>query len=201
MRTILYFHSKSAIKPPGQGVNEIIDSRDSLLFAPLMERDPDWRKVLSNFYQGDFVYSGSCYKTAEHAFQAAKISIVSQEKAREFTKESGSALGLGDGNIARKHRKLILLNEDQLLEWNRRKNRVMKEILFSKFSQVDHAKQILLATRDAELWHGTRGLAKSRQYMLEEVRTELQRSQTLTTRSDIEQDSILPKTKRPRLSR
>ena len=173
MRTVFYYHSKSSPKPPGRGVNEMIDPAKSSAFDGLVEVDPNWRKVLSNFYEGDFVYKGSCYRTAEHAFQGAKIGMVDSLKGKEFSKDSGSALGNGDGNLARKHRKAVVLNADQLRNWNDTKHEVMEDILMSKFSQVQHAKTVLLATLDAELWHGARGMPNSRQFALERIRERL----------------------------
>jgi len=173
MRTVFYYHSKSSTKPPGKGTNEMIDPTKSSAFARLIQVDPNWRKVLSNFYEGDFVYKGSCYRTAEHAFQGAKIGMVNSLKGKEFSKDSGTALGNGDGILARKHRKAVVLNTDQLKNWDNMKHNVMEDILLSKFSQVQHARTVLLATLDAELWHGARGIPNSRQFALERIRDQL----------------------------
>ena len=55
-------------------------------------------------------------------------------------------------------------------DWLKIRDKVMKEILEAKFSQVDLAKTILLATNDAELWHSPGRTKAERQNILEEVR-------------------------------
>ncbi len=52
----------------------------------------------------------------------------------------------------------------------------MRSILLAKFTTVEMASTVLLATRDAELWHGARGLPKSRQVILEDIRKTLAQS-------------------------
>ena len=46
----------------------------------------------------------------------------------------------------------------------------MEDILFAKFSQVELANRVLLATNNAILLHGTRGIPVQRQVELERVR-------------------------------
>ncbi len=167
----LYFYSGSADRPPGEGVHERI--RDVSAYAALAQV-PDWRKRLSNFWVADFTLDGQSFRTVEHCFQAAKIGLVSPEKARSFALESGSALAKGDGNAARKQRKLVLLDGAQLAAWEARKHGVMQAAMKAKFSQHAELRAVLLATRPAELWHGTgRGQPPSRIYDLEQIRAEL----------------------------
>jgi predicted NAD-dependent protein-ADP-ribosyltransferase YbiA (DUF1768 family) len=59
-----------------------------------------------------------------HIIQSHKIALISSEKAYLFTIESG------DGNIARKNRKLQILKE-----WNKIKNEIMYEIMLSKYKK------------------------------------------------------------------
>ena len=73
-----------------------------------------------------------------HIIQSHKIALISSEKAYLFTIESGDDIGKGDGNIARKNRKLQILKE-----WNKIKNEIMYEIMLSKYKK----------TGKAELWH------------------------------------------------
>jgi ribA/ribD-fused uncharacterized protein len=167
----LYFYSGSADRPPGQGVHERI--QDMSLYRELA-RTPGWRKMLSNFWEADFSLDGQTFRTVEHCFQAAKIALVSPEKARSFALESGSELARGDGNTARKQRKLVLLDGAQLAAWDRRKHGVMQAAMRAKFSQHAGLQAVLLATRPAELWHGTgRGQPPSRILDLEQIRAEL----------------------------
>ncbi|KAG2373525.1 hypothetical protein C9374_011988 [Naegleria lovaniensis] len=188
-QTILFYYSKSADKPPGKGANESLGNKNKDYFSEL-SRLKDWRKVLSNFHIGPFQYHGKTYRTAEHCFQSQKIALVSKTLADTFAMESKSKLSQGDGEEARKQRKVAILDESQLKQWNQMKHSVMEELLYCKFSQNEQAKKVLLATRDAELWHGARGMPKSRQYDLEKARARIVKegrksvSTTATTSSE-----------------
>ncbi|NBP59365.1 NADAR family protein [bacterium] len=171
----LYFFSKSADKPVGKGSNEYLNHPEEYKELNCI---PHWRKVLSNFYEAPFVWENCTWKSVEHAFQSRKIALVDREKALWFTLESGHDIGQGDGLVARKNRKLIVLNDFQLREWNKIKSRVMEDILYAKFSQVEFARRVLLATRNAVLLHSTRGPA-IRQVELERVRDRVRNSNVL----------------------
>jgi len=166
----LFFFSKSADKIAGKGTNEKVED-----FGKYKELNDikDWRKILSNFYVAPFVYKNKRWNSVEHAFQSAKIELVDEKKAELFSLDSKHPIGSGDGLIARKNRKLVMLNEDKLREWDMIKSDIMEDILLAKFSQVDLAKKVLLATNNAILLHGTRGMSPQRQRELEKVREKL----------------------------
>ncbi|KAL0479744.1 hypothetical protein AKO1_007549, partial [Acrasis kona] len=176
MVDVLFFYSKSADKPPGKGVNEKVC--DQSVYSNLGK---DWRKTLSNFHEGVFEYEGRKYRTIEHSFHAKKISIVDEKKALDFCIESGSALSKGDGNDARKNRKMVVLSSEDLEKWNKIKFKALEEMQYCKFSQVEDARQVLLATCNAELWHGTRGTPKARQFSLEKARQRIKDEQNAAT--------------------
>jgi predicted NAD-dependent protein-ADP-ribosyltransferase YbiA (DUF1768 family) len=52
----------------------------------------------------------------------------------------------GDGAAARRHRKIMLLDDTQLREWNGRKHAVMRDAMHAKFSQHETLRTVLLAT-------------------------------------------------------
>lgn len=167
----LYFYSGSADPPPGQGVHEGV--RDAAAYAELA-RTRHWRRMLSNFWPADFVLDGATYRTVEHCFQAAKIALIDPALARLFALESGSPLSQGDGAAARKQRKMVLLDPARLRTWDARKGAVMHAAMQAKFSQHPALRSVLLATQDAELWHGTgRGQPPHRIRELESVRCAL----------------------------
>ena len=146
----LYFYSKSKDVAPGKGIYETInDIKD----YEELEKIKDWRKILSNFHLYPFQYKKYTYNSIEHAFQSQKIALVSPEKAYLFTIESGDDIGKGDGNIARKNRKLLILNKEILKEWNIIKNDIMYDIMLSKYKICSEAANILKKTGKAELWH------------------------------------------------
>jgi len=170
MTDTLFFFSKSADKPAGKGKNEHLSNP---LEYTVLNHISQWRKILSNFYVAPFRWNNRTWNSVEHAFQSRKIALVDPVRAEWFTLESGHALGKGDGLAARKERKMVLLDDEQLRKWNNMKSKVMENILYAKFSQVELARRVLLATGNAVLLHGARGPAE-RQVELENVRRQLQ---------------------------
>lgn len=166
----LFYFSKSAHKYPGKGANEYV--LDNNIYNEL-HHIKDWRKILSNLYNHEFSYENKIYNSVEHAFQSKKIEIVDKNKAYWFCKNSGNIIGISDGLIARKNRKLVILNTEDLIIWNKHKNEILYEILWAKFTQIPIAKKVLLLTNNAILLHGIRGTPISRQFELEEVRKKL----------------------------
>jgi predicted NAD-dependent protein-ADP-ribosyltransferase YbiA (DUF1768 family) len=128
----LYFFSGSADLPPGQGVHERV--AHAARYAALASVR-HWRRMLSNFWPADFALGQRTYRTVEHAFQAAKIALLDPALAERFALESGTELARGDGAAARKHRKLVLLDDAQLRQWDERKHAVMREAIHAKFSR------------------------------------------------------------------
>ena len=168
----LFYYSKSANKQAGKGVNEFVSNYNEY---DELNKIKDWRKMLSNFYVAEFNYNGNTYYTAEHAFQAKKIELVDSAKAYFFCIESGNIIGTtNDGNIARKNRKLVILDDERIKIWNEIKHNIMKEILICKFTQNKELGNVLLLTKKAILLHGAKGIPISRQYDLEEVRNSLE---------------------------
>ena len=76
---------------------------------------------LSNFYPVEITYHGICYPTVEHAFQAAKTSIVS---------ESTWVLSADTPGQAKRRGRKVTLRED----WGTVKLSVMEELLRLKFA-------------------------------------------------------------------
>lgn len=146
----LYFHSASKDVSPGRGVNERV--RNSSNYAALAAIR-DWRKTLSNFDVAPFPFRGKTVRTIEHAFQMAKIATVDPVKADRFTVESGHEIGLGDGKAARGGRKMVMLTKAQLAAWDSIKDDVMEEAARAKYTACPDAAAVLLATKDAQLWH------------------------------------------------
>lgn len=167
----LYFFSGSADLPPGHGVHEGV--ADPARYAPLAGVR-HWRRMLSNFWPADFMLRQRTYRTVEHAFQAAKIALADPALAERFALESGTALARGDGAMARKHRKLVLLDDAQLRQWDGLRHAVMREAMHAKFGGHEPLRAVLLATLPAELWHGTgRGQPPTRIHDLETIRDQL----------------------------
>lgn len=169
----LYFFSGSADKPAGQGAHERV--ADAARYAAL-SGVRQWRRMLSNFWPAEFTLGERTYGTVEHAFQAAKIALADPVLGERFALESGTELARGDGAAARRHRKLVLLDDTQLRQWDACKHTVMRDAMHAKFSRHESLGSVLLATLSAQLWHGTgRGQPPARIHDLEAIRDALRR--------------------------
>ena len=146
----LFYYSKSKDVKAGSGKNETVANPDKY---NELNKIKNWRRILSNFHEYVFVYDNFRYRTVEHCFQSQKIKLIDNKIAHNFTVESGHIIGQGDGNIARKNRKAVLLNKDQLKIWDENKDAIMKNICYAKYKQCDEFKRVLHLTLDAELWH------------------------------------------------
>ena len=164
----LYFFSGSRDALPGRGVNEVGTPTEFAVLAKIK----NWRKVISNFYETPLTYKGKTYMTVEHAFQAVKIGFADAAKADQFAIESGSELAKGGGVAARKARKIVTLNAAQQKQWRSVASDVMRELWEIKFSQ-GLPKEVLLATNQAELWHGAPRIPKERWDDLETIRSKI----------------------------
>jgi predicted NAD-dependent protein-ADP-ribosyltransferase YbiA (DUF1768 family) len=167
----LYFYSTSADAKPGKGVKETV--ADPALYTQLAGMK-DWRRTLSNFHVCPFKYKQKTYRTIEHAFQAEKIRIADPVVAERFTVESGDPIGQGDGNVARKNRKIVILTPAQLTVWQDQAARVLERAARAKYSQCAESVAVLLATQQAQLWHIVQRSANPVRFMhLETIRREL----------------------------
>lgn len=170
MEDTLFFFSRSAHKVPGKGANEHINDLQNYQKLSLI---PNWRRMLSNFYVCPFEVEGFRWNTVEHMLHSYKISLGDAEKAYIFCLNSGSELSQGDGEVARNNRKLVILSNEQLKEWERIKDLVLHTALYAKFSQNEALKEALLSTGNAQLYHGAPRIPKLRQHVLERVRQDL----------------------------
>lgn len=166
----LYYFSKSASKAPGKGVNEYVS--DPSKYVRLAQFH-DWRKKLSNFWIAAFDVLGVQWNTVEHMFQSYKINIANPQIAWSFCINSGSQLSISDGSEAQKNRKAVVLSPEQLKQWEALKDTILYTALKAKFTQHPSLRELLLATGNAELWHGAPRTTASRQFILERVRSEL----------------------------
>lgn len=149
---VLAFYSKSRDALPGKGAHERIACPARY---EELSRTPHWRRILSNFHVAPFVFQddGRTYNSIEHAFQASKIMLADPERAALFSLDSGHEIGLGDGAVAQRNRKLVTLGPAVLDAWARISGEVMARAAACKYAQCPEARAVLGATLDAELWH------------------------------------------------
>jgi predicted NAD-dependent protein-ADP-ribosyltransferase YbiA (DUF1768 family) len=172
--TKFYYYSNSTNKPPGKGVNEELSSDENY---DSLAKIKDWRKILSNFYAYPITLDDLQWATVEHYYQASKFKINNPQFFKQFSmcgsnfsidpKKAKSAGGKSGGNFRPKS---ITMDTDFFT--NNQKTCMLKA-LNAKFNQQGLPREVLLATGNAELWHGTRGVPPSRQYLLEEIRNNL----------------------------
>jgi predicted NAD-dependent protein-ADP-ribosyltransferase YbiA (DUF1768 family) len=146
----LFYYSKSKDVLAGKGSNEHVSNADEY---STLNSIKDWRKILSNFYCEPFEFEGKSYNSIEHAFQGYKIGLANKELADRFTIDSGHEIGLGDGAMAQKNRKLVKLSKEKLEEWDKMKFDVMTKITTQRLLQSEKYRNTLFATNNAELWH------------------------------------------------
>lgn len=163
----LCYYSKSRHAPVGKGQHEFVENPS--LYDEL-DKIENWRRILSNFYTEPFVYKEKTYNSVEHVFQSYKIALVNPEKAAYFTMESLHPIGQGDGAMAQKNRKLVVLNDAQLKHWDSIKHDLMTDITFQRILQSNTYKKVLLLTHHAELWHVVVRKGIVRNKYLEELR-------------------------------
>jgi predicted NAD-dependent protein-ADP-ribosyltransferase YbiA (DUF1768 family) len=144
----LCFYSKSYDYTPGKGANEYVSNNDKY---QELSHVKDWRKVLSNFHEFPFEYDGNLYKSIEHAFQGAKFQLFDKKIGKLFV--LGNEIGDLSALDARKNRKRIVLDDNQIQMWNEVSDHKMYEISLAKYKQCLLSQKILKMTIDAELWH------------------------------------------------
>ena len=168
---VLFYFSKSKDVYPGTGVNEHADGNYDEL-----SRIPNWRHMLSNFYISPFELDGETWGSVEHYYHSQKFKNTNPKFMKQFTWHSGSefsrdamAAKSAGGRSGGKYRhKSILADEDFFA--SDAQTRAFTRSMFSKFTQNPLLTRTLLETKNAELWHGTRGVPKHRVRTLENIR-------------------------------
>lgn len=179
----LFYYSKSADKRPGRGANESVANEEK--YAQLA-KVKDWRKMLSNFHVAPFKLDGYTWASVEHYYHSRKFIKNNPKFVHMFALESGSVFcsdpvkaksAGGKTGIVREAKVIIYKRPKEIVADNdffgqTNQNAAFVDSMLAKFSQHDDLKTVLLATGDAELWHGARG-PPVRIWALEAVRNAL----------------------------
>lgn len=172
MKDKFQFWIKSADKEPGKGTGEYVKSIKK--YKELIKLK-DWRKMLSNSYIEPFTVDGYKWNSVKHFYHASKFRSIRIPTDYEFYKtfsiESGSPWSLdpknaekagnageiGDNGIipdifieGMRIPKNVRIRSDFYKNNIDRKSLTIA--LFAKFTQNEELKNILLSTKDAELW-------------------------------------------------
>lgn len=174
-RDRLFFYSKSASKPPpGKGVNEHV--ADARAYAAL---PPDWRRMLSNFWPCELRLDGLTFASVEHYYHHCKYARTAPDFARRFAIESGSAFcrdparaKTAGGKTGGAFRPAGTPVDADFMASKPAQAAAFRRAMAVKFA-LPPLRDVLLATRDAELWHGTRGVRPHLVIPLMQVRAAL----------------------------
>lgn len=179
--------STSADTPPGKGKPndiEFLSSDDNFNQLSCIK---NWRKMLSNFYIYPIKIEGLTFNTVEHYYQGSKFRLNNYAYYSTFTLESQSPWSEDPKQAKKMGGKHFLKHMKKYPEYLSKFNNVqvdddffsirhgseMEKALYSKFSKDGLPKTVLLETKDSELYHGTRGVPITRQYILERVRIKI----------------------------
>ncbi len=166
---VLVFYSKSKDGPyPGDGAGEKmeVDARTKFDYYEL-SKIPNWRKMLSNFWEQEFNLDGLRWLSVEHYYQASKFKKGFPDFFYQFSIDSGSDISkdtvlakVAGGKTGRKGSTVLrekhIVVDDDFFTTNRCRED-MSRAQHAKFSQNEDLKKCLLATKNAKLVHYVRG--------------------------------------------
>ena len=162
--TVFQFYSKSMDKPlPGMGTGETIERADIPKYAELAKESPQWRKMLSNFWEppGDdrnkalFTLDDHKWRTLEHYLQGSRFRKENPKHYLQFSLDSDSDLS--------KSTALAQANDDKYkdikpdADFNSREEKEREDAQYAKYNQNSYLTDMLLNTRNAKLVQFRRG--------------------------------------------
>ena len=142
--------SRSANKEPGKGVGEYVKYISTYRE---LRKIKNWRKMLTNFYLSPFELDDNIWISVEHYCEASKFRDFDNETNYNFYKTFTINGGKSWSTDVFKNIKVpnnVSVRQDFTKEGTLKKAMVIA--LFSKFTQNDELKNVLLNTKDAELW-------------------------------------------------
>ena len=163
---VFQFYSKSMDKPlPGTGSGETIERADIPKFAELTKETPQWRKMLSNFWEppGDdrakplFELDGHKWRTLEHYLKGSRFRKENPKHYLNFSLDSDSDLSKSPtlAQTATKDDKYKDIKPDA--DFSAREEKELEDAQYAKYSQNSYLADMLLNTRNAKLVHFRRG--------------------------------------------
>lgn len=163
--TILTFYDKSnGFHKPGKASNEKIGS-DKIHEYKQLAIHKDWRKKLDDDWPSTFQVDNKKWKTVEHYYQGVKFKKHNPHFYNQFSLEDSSseiakdvalakAAGSQKGVFKKGKKEIPLRPADIRIDpdfYGSRQKEEREKALYSKFSQNEELKQILLFTKNAVL--------------------------------------------------
>jgi predicted NAD-dependent protein-ADP-ribosyltransferase YbiA (DUF1768 family) len=161
--TVFMFYSKSKDSKPGMGAGEQISEENIPKYKEL-SKIKDWRKRLSNFWVQPFEIDGKQWQSVEHYYQGSKFRG-NPDFFNQFSLDSGSdlskdpLLAKAAGGKTGKLGKEQIRPKEIVMDTNffeGRHSEEMQKGQFAKFTQNPDLMNMLLQTKDAQLFHYTR---------------------------------------------
>jgi glutaredoxin/predicted NAD-dependent protein-ADP-ribosyltransferase YbiA (DUF1768 family) len=181
--TVFQFYSKSKDGPPpgqkfsktgkmragdpGNGANERIAVGEIGTYK-ILEQNPNWRKMLSNFWGASFKLDGLKWASVEHYYQGSKFKrknpnfyiTFSQNPASTSELSTNPGMAKGAGGTTGKYRGTLIRGQNIKVDEDFFEGRGVEEMekaMYAKFSQNDDLEAVLLDTKNAKLTHFSRG--------------------------------------------
>lgn len=157
---IFQFYIKSNGKPkPGKGNGEKIPDDKIKEFSKLAKIE-NWRRKLSNLWDDNvIIIGGKQWKSVEHFYQANKFKKNNPEYFEQFSLDSDSELskdpilakaaGSTNGKAGGKQIRPLNIQIDP--DFSKKKDLIMEEALYAKFTQSDELKDLIINTKNAKL--------------------------------------------------
>nr|UZT28938.1 hypothetical protein [Nucleocytoviricota sp.] len=157
---IFQFYIKSNGKPkPGKGNGEKIPDDKIKEFSKLSKIE-NWRRKLSNLWDDNvIIIGGKQWKSVEHFYQANKFKKNNPEYFEQFSLDSDSELSkdpilakaAGSKTGKASGKQIIPLNIQIDPDFSKKKDLIMEEALYAKFTQSDELKDLIINTKNAKL--------------------------------------------------
>jgi hypothetical protein len=153
---IIQIYSKSKHEKVGEGSGESIKpelkTSKNVLELNNKKKYPDWRRKIDNDYLvPNLVIDGNNWASVKHYMLGSRfkelVDLYSKfMKNGDVGTNSDDALKLYNSNIVKKSIKNVILNDE---EFKKIESSLLEKALYSKFTQNDELREILLLTGDA----------------------------------------------------
>jgi hypothetical protein len=185
-----FYNKAGSSAKPGKGTNETIPKDKIHDFKELgMKKNVDWRKKLDDDWDAMFTLDGKKWKTVEHYYQAAKFRKHNPDFYKMFSLDDTTSEFANDVELAKlygsqegtlkKGKKVVILRPSEVRIdpdfYGSRQMEERRNALYSKFSQNEDLRDVLLATKTAVLQQYKAKQPPMKDVLLMKVREQLAR--------------------------